>query len=127
MAQTKITPTLVVRQGKTLRASFLIDPDVNLSGVEAVLQIRKFASDTGAPVLEASTYNGGLSVEALEHRIDLYAPVAVTKTFTLIEGVFELVLIFPDGSPFSNDDNETVQACLGKVKGELAVVKNYAQ
>ena len=71
---------------------------VNLTGYTAKLQVRATV-DAVAVLLELSTENGGIVLGGKSGRIDLYISGAATTALNWTTGVYDLILIPPNGRP----------------------------
>jgi hypothetical protein len=76
----------------------LFDVDIyDLTGITACMQIKKNAS-SAVPIVSLSTENKGITLGGINGTIDLFIDKSATIVLPTIVGVYDLLLIYPDGT-----------------------------
>lgn len=119
------TITLRLKQGDTYRFTHTLkNPDnspVDLTGVHAVLQIRRSPRDENV-LLEASTYNGWLTIDALNGVLTGHLPPALTNLLEAESAVFQLKYIWP----IDDDGVADTDSIIGRVQVQPGVARAWA-
>jgi hypothetical protein len=91
---------ITIEKGTTFKYSLAFmnsdSTPIPLIGYSAKMQLRLKPS-TVAILAEYTTANGKITINEPAGKINIYVPATETNTYTWIDGVYDLVIISPDG------------------------------
>lgn len=86
-----------IQKGATYKPRPIFWVGVDLTGCTARMQVRETITSSTL-LLELTTANGRIIITTLTSRIDLLVDVATTTALTTLGGVYDLEIVFPDGT-----------------------------
>lgn len=99
---------VAARQNVVIEQGVTVDIQLHWTGVKAppieaswsgMLQIRAHPGDTDPPLLELSTDNGRLVIDAQRKEMDIHLEAADTVDLAFVSGVYDLVVWDPAAAP----------------------------